>query len=100
MQLIFPFLTSTNDIRQIGLYALVRQIAIPFRGYFAIQRVQRLSIGHEHCSRLCWHHIVLLLLLRQLRVHQAAVGAVAAIELVMIAARTRATASSSKRFMS
>lgn len=66
MPLIFPFLTSTNDIGQIGLYALVRQIAIPFRGYFAVQRVQRLRIGHEHRSRLWWHHIVLLFLLRQL----------------------------------
>lgn len=89
-----PPLTSTYNIRQIGLYTLVRQIAIPLRRDFAIERVQRLRIGHEHGARLCWHHIMLLLLLGQLRVHQAAVGAVSPVQLVMIAARTRATSSS------
>ena len=32
-------LASTDDICQIGLNALMRQIAISFRGYFTIQRM-------------------------------------------------------------
>lgn len=47
-------IATTNDVRQIGLNALMRQIAVAFRRYFAVQTVHRLGVRHQHCAHFEW----------------------------------------------